>query len=109
MRRSTSALSMGVEEYRPDDLEEFWVSDVPIVHAARVIRPCALDRLLLDAELPQDSAHSRWLHPEQCRQFQDRDSHFGNLLWRSWVVVLYGGNFPFIPPQDHLLFACTVV
>src|SRR5690606_32146982 len=85
MRRSTSALSMGMEEYRPDDLEEFWVSDVPVVHAAWVIRPCALDRFRLDAYLPQDSAHPRRLHAEQCRQFQNRDSHFGNLLWSRVV------------------------
>lgn len=74
-RRSISALFLCVEEYRPDDLEELRVSDMPIVHAARVTRPCALDRLRLDAELPQDSAHPLWRHVEQLRQFQNRDSH----------------------------------
>ncbi len=49
---STPSFLLCVEEYRPDDLEELRVSDVPIVHASRVIRPCALDRLRLDAERP---------------------------------------------------------
>lgn len=74
-RRSTSALLLCMKEYQPDDLEEFRVSWVPIVHASRVIRPCALNRLRLDAERPQDSAHPRWLHVEQLRQFQNCDSH----------------------------------
>src|SRR5690606_32831125 len=90
-----SAIPLCVKEYRPDDLGEFRVSDVPVVHAAWVIRPCALDRLWLDADRPQDSAHPRWLHAEQCRQFQDCDSHrsrrpplvFGrSIIWREFSI-----------------------
>src|SRR5690606_19675846 len=76
-----------------NDSEEFRVSDVPVVHAARVIRPCALDRLRLDADRPQDSAHPRWLHTEQCRQFQSSDSHQSLRPPLALVEVLYGGNF----------------